>query len=90
MWLGSQDSHQHFQTQEKHFPPTVLSEAVAQEALHVRVLLVHVHLSTGGSRQGFMLIMENLASFKFRISAQTHFFPQRSLFVRTSIFSGNM
>lgn len=45
----------------------------------------------GESRQGFMLILGNLASFKFRISAQTHFFsPQQSLFVRTSIFSGNM
>lgn len=53
MWFGLPDSHHHFQTQEKHSPLTVLSEAVAQEALCVHVPLVHVHLSTGGEQVGF-------------------------------------
>lgn len=53
MWFGWQDCHHHFQTQEKHCPLTVLSEAVAQEALHVHVPLVHAHLSTGGKQAGF-------------------------------------
>lgn len=53
MWLGSQDSHHHVQTQEKHSPLTVLSEAVTQEALHAHVPLVHMHLSMGGKQAGF-------------------------------------
>lgn len=53
MQFGSPDSHHHFQIQEKHSSLTVLSEAVAQEALRVHVPLVHVHLSMGGEQAGF-------------------------------------
>lgn len=60
----------HSQSQEKHSPLPVLS--------HRRLCMSMCHLCTsawGESRQGSMLVLGNLASFKFRISAQTHFFP---------------
>lgn len=53
MWFGSQGSHHHLQTQEKHCPLTVLSEAVAQEALHVHVPLVRLYFSVAGKQAGF-------------------------------------